>query len=165
MEKSALPEKDSSCSMGNDNTGILVVVPSVLSPEPPTPDSPHASLIHFALTLPEPMVHGCKWNFVCWLFKRLSASLVTSLWQTETPLHFTAICYLGFFPSFGAIGWGAQVLVYTLLFSRGIPPSHGNILPGFQQPPIGAQLAFSNLLHTLYQSLCGDVASSICHWL
>ena len=33
------------------STGILVAVPSVLSPEPQAPDSSHAPPVHFALPL------------------------------------------------------------------------------------------------------------------
>ena len=45
---------------GMTQTGILEAVPSILSPEPPTPDSPQDSLVHFALPLPEPMLSGSK---------------------------------------------------------------------------------------------------------
>ena len=71
------------------STGILAAVPSVLFPHPPTPDSPQASQVHFALCLPESRASGCKWNYVCWLCKRLSVSPAFSLWQTGTLLLFT----------------------------------------------------------------------------
>ena len=48
------------------STGILAGDCSALSPEPPTPGSPHMSLVYCALFLPEPHVSSCKWNFVCW---------------------------------------------------------------------------------------------------
>ena len=63
---------------------------SALSPEPPTPDSPHTSLVHSAHPLLEPRICGCKWYFVNWPFKRLYASLAISPWQTETLLLLTA---------------------------------------------------------------------------
>ena len=85
-----------------------MAVPSVLFPEP-TPDSPYASLVHSALSLLELRVSVCKWNFVCWPFKRLSASPVNIPWWIETLLLFTARCYLGSFPSSGAIGWGDEL--------------------------------------------------------
>ena len=75
----------------------LAAVPSVLFPEPPTRDSPQASLFHSALLLLESSVSECKQHFVSWPFKSLSASSVFSPWQTETLLLFTAGCFLGFF--------------------------------------------------------------------
>ena len=43
-----------------DSIQILAAVLSVLSPEPPTPDSTQASLVHSVLPLPEPKVSGYK---------------------------------------------------------------------------------------------------------
>ena len=97
LARRALPEKDGFCSMGNDSTGILAAVPSVLTPEPPGPDCPEASLVHSAHSLLEPRVSGCKQNFVGWLFRRLSKSPIFSTSQTETLLLFRAGCYLGSF--------------------------------------------------------------------
>ena len=142
------------------NTGILVAVPSVLSPKPPTPNSPPATLVHSALPLPEPRVSGCKWNFVNCI-KRLSASPDVSPWQIETLLLFTAGCYLGSFQAWycrlGSPAWGIDP---TLL--RGNPHGHWIIPSGLQLPHVGAQPALWHLLHTPYQSHCGDVASSTC---
>ena len=73
----------------------MVADPSALSSEPPAPDSPHEPLVHSALPLLEPTVSGCKRNLVWWPFKWLFASPTASPWQTETPLFFTARCYLG----------------------------------------------------------------------
>ena len=42
------------------STGILVAVPSVLSPEPPVTDFHQVSLVHSAIPLPEPRVSGYK---------------------------------------------------------------------------------------------------------
>ena len=67
-----------------------MAVLSVLSPEPPTPDSPYEALVCSVLPLPEPRVSDYIWNFVHWFFKRLSVSLVVSPWWTETLLLFTA---------------------------------------------------------------------------
>ena len=66
------------------STGILAAVPSVLSTEPPAPDTPKASLFHSTLPLLEPRICDCKWNFVHWSLKRFSDSLGISPWQTET---------------------------------------------------------------------------------
>ena len=79
------------------STGILVAIPSVLSPEPPTPYSLQTSLVHFALPLPEPRVSDYKGDFSHSPFNRLSASPSVSPWQTEALLLFTAGCYLGSF--------------------------------------------------------------------
>ena len=68
-------------------------------------DSLHTPLVHPALHLLEPGLSGCNRDFVCWLFKRLSASPAISLWQVETPLLFTAGYYLGFFPGSGSCSW------------------------------------------------------------
>ena len=96
---------------------ILVAVPSVLSPEPPAPDSPQ---VDSALPLLEPRVSGCKLNFVHWPFKRLSTSLGFSPWHTETLLLVTAGCYVGFFPSL-CYSLGSPVWVWTPHFSGGTP--------------------------------------------
>ena len=92
------------------STGILVTVPSVLSPGPPTPVSVQTSLVHSVLPLLEPRVSSCKQNFVLWPFKRLSVSPVLSPWQTEIMLLFTAVCYVGSFPALvlrlGSPAWG-----------------------------------------------------------
>ena len=88
-----------------------MVLPSFLPPEAPTPDSPQISIVRCALPLLEPRVSGYKRNFVCWTFKRLSASPAISPWKTETLLLFTAGCYLGSFPwlwccRLGSPTWG-----------------------------------------------------------
>ena len=136
----------------------MAAVPSVLSPKPPAPESLHVSLMHSAP--PKPKVSGCKWNFVFCPFMRLSASSAIS------PLLFTDGCYLGFFVSgrlwYCRLRSPSCVLDPTLL--RGVP-GHCNIPPGFQLPPLGAQLALSRLLHTPSQPHCGELASSVCPWL
>ena len=97
------------------STENLAAVPSVLSPEPPTPDSPQASLIHFALPLLEPRVSDYKWNFVGWSFKRLwVSSVLTPANRNSAAFH---SCLLsGFLSSSSAVGWGAQLGVYTSHF-------------------------------------------------
>ena len=71
---------------------------SVLSPEPPTPDSTQVSLAH-SVPLPESRVRVCKKNFVLWPFQRLSVSPAVSPWLTGTLLLSRAGCYLDFFPA------------------------------------------------------------------
>ena len=90
-------------------------------PKATIPDSPHATLIHSALPLLESRVSGCKWNFVDWPFKRLSISPALSPWQTEALLLYTGGYYLGSFPDSSAVGWGADLGVYTPYFSGEIP--------------------------------------------
>ena len=60
-------------------TGMLVSVPLVLSPDPPTPDSPQVFLVQYALPLSELRVSGYKQYFVHWLFLRDSLRLQLSL--------------------------------------------------------------------------------------
>ena len=124
------------------STGILVAVPSVLSPEPPAPDSSQVSLVHTALPLPNFKVRGCKQNFVCWSFKSLLASLAISSWQMETLLLFTAGCYLGFFRlrRLESPPWGLDP---TLL--RGKPPSCWNIPLELQLLPLGTSVLPTSL--------------------
>ena len=86
--------KMTSAVWGMTQLGILIAVPSVLSTEPPAPDSPQASLVDSAIPLPEPKVSGCRRNFVHWSFKRVSVSEAVSPCQIETLLLFTAGCYL-----------------------------------------------------------------------
>ena len=52
----------------------------------------------------------------------MAASLDISPWWAETPLLFTAGCYVGAFPSFGAPGWRAG-LEFRLHSSQGAPPA------------------------------------------
>ena len=52
--------KMASAVWGMTQHWILVALPSFLSPEPPTPDSPQVSLVHFALPLPESKASGYK---------------------------------------------------------------------------------------------------------
>ena len=54
-----------------------------------------SSVSYPAFPLWEPRVRSCKQNVVCWPFKILSVSPAISPWWTETPLIFTAGCYLG----------------------------------------------------------------------
>ena len=85
LERSALPKKDF-CSMGmtqhRDSGGCSF---SSL-PRATSPRLSLRSLVHSAISLPEPRVSGCKWNFVCWIFKRFSESPAFAPWQTETPV-------------------------------------------------------------------------------
>ena len=61
MEGSAQPNKDDIYRMGEQlNTGILAAVPSGLSPEPPTPDSTHTTIVHSILSLLEHRVSDCE---------------------------------------------------------------------------------------------------------
>ena len=87
------------------STRVLAAIPSAL-PRAINPDSPHTYIVHSALLLPESRVNGCKWNFVCWPFKKLSTSLANSPSWTKTLQLFTTRCYLSSFPSSGATGWG-----------------------------------------------------------
>ena len=100
-----------------------MVVPSVLSPEPLAPDSPHASLVHSALPLPEPRVSGCKQNFVHCPFKRLSAFLAISSCQQKPYCFSHPRVIWDCFPSSGALGWGAQLRVQPPHFSMSNPHS------------------------------------------
>ena len=90
-------------------------------PRTPHLDSPHISLVHSTLPQPEPRVNGCKQNFVCWPFKRLSVSPAVSTRQTDTLLLFTSRYYLGPFPGFVDLSWGAQLEAQTLHFSERTP--------------------------------------------
>ena len=57
MEGSASSNKDALCGVGEGlRTGILMAVPSTLSPEQHTPISPYTARLH----PPEPRVSGCK---------------------------------------------------------------------------------------------------------
>ena len=125
-----------------------MAVLSLLSPKPPAPHY-HVSLVHSALPLLEPRVSGCKQNFVCWPFKRLSAFPAISPWQTETLLLFTAGCHLGSFPSSGDIGWGAQLGVRPHT-SQGDPAQSLKYPSGTSAASLGAQPALSHLC-TPYQ--------------
>ena len=80
---------------------------SALSPEPPTPDSPHMTPVHSPLPPLESRVSGYKQNCVCWPFKWIAASLAISPWQTETLLLFTSGCFVAAFIGSVALGWGA----------------------------------------------------------
>lgn len=72
MERNAQPEKDGFCSMRDWlSTGVLAVDLSTLSPEPTTPDLPHAALVHSAVLPPELRVSICEQNCVCWPFNRM----------------------------------------------------------------------------------------------
>ena len=71
------------------STGILVADPSALSPEPPTPDSPHMVLVYPALTFLEPWVSASKQNFLHWPFKKVAVSLAISPWSRKTHCCFS----------------------------------------------------------------------------
>ena len=137
-----------------------MAIPSVLSLETPDPDSLHTSPVYSALPLLEPRVSGCKWNFVLWPFKRLSAFLAVSPWQTEILLLFTAECYLGSFPASG----GEPNLEFRAHTSLGEPPAT-EISLWCLTPPVGAQPTLYHLLCTPYQLCFGEVFSSVCPWL
>ena len=75
------------------STGILEADPSVLSPEPPTPDFPQVTLVDSALPLLEPKMSVCKWNFVLWPFKTVPVPLAISPRWTETAaFHSWILC-------------------------------------------------------------------------
>ena len=129
------------------STVIIAAIPSVLLSETPIPDFPQASLVYSALPLLEPRASGYKQNFVCWPFKRLSASLAISLWQKKT-FFFSQldVIWVSFWLWFCGLGSPARGLDPTLL--RGTP-SYWNIPPELQLPPMIAQPAVSRLLHIL----------------
>ncbi|XP_059555983.1 interactor protein for cytohesin exchange factors 1 isoform X2 [Myotis daubentonii] len=59
MERSDQPKKDGIGGVGEGlSTGTLVAVPSVLSPESPTPVSPHRTLDYSALSQPKTRIRG-----------------------------------------------------------------------------------------------------------
>ena len=153
IEGSALPEKDGFCSMENDSAPGGW---SFISTEPTTPDPPHTSLVH-------PRVSRCKWNFVHWPFKRLSASLAISL-VDKNPAAFHSWTLFGFLSQSWAgepsLGLDPTLPRGNLLAHLG----HWNIPPKLQLTLMGAQPALL-CLHTSYQSCCGEVVSSVCPWL
>ena len=137
-----------------------MAVPSVLCQEPPTPDSPQASLVHSALLLPEPTVSGCKWNFVHWPFKSFLC-LLLSLAVGQKPCCFSQPCYCGSFLGF----WCCRLRspARAPYFSEATPqplkyPSSTSAAA------CGSQPALSYLLCSPYQSHCIEVASFICLW-
>ena len=85
-----------------------MVVPSLLSPEPPAPDSPHTSLVHSALPLLEPRVSGCKHNCVLGLL-RDSLHLSHLSLMDKIPAAFHSHMLFGFLSGSVAVGWGAQL--------------------------------------------------------
>ena len=141
----------------------MAVVPSILSPDPLTPNSPQMSLVYSALPLPEPRVSGCKQNFVHWPFKRLSASPTISPFQK--PCYFSQLdviwvtfwlwCYRlgnpawGLDPTFSGVT--PQLLKYP---SRTLAATFWSPAP-----------ALSHLLGIPYQSCCSERGSSIYPWL
>ena len=82
---------------------VLAADPSALSPEPPTPDSPHVSLVCSALTVLEPRVSGYKENF---LLAREEAFYISShlslLDRNPTTFHTQMVFVFLFW--FGALG-------------------------------------------------------------
>ena len=143
--------------------GILVAVPSVLSPEPPTPESPQVFPVYSAFPLRELRVSGSKWNFVRWPFKRLSASPAISPFADRNQAAFYSWMLFGFLSGYGAISWGAQLVVsFNSILLRGNPPAAEYL--ELQLPPVGAQPALL-CFRTPYQSLCGEAVSSVCPWL
>ena len=81
-----MPEKDDLCSMGNDSAQGSWWLFLQFSSELPTSDSPQVSVVYSVLPWLEPRVSGCKQNFVCSPFKKLSVSPAVSPLQTEA--HF-----------------------------------------------------------------------------
>ena len=146
------------------STGILVSLPSVLSPEPATPESLQVSLVNSSLCLPEPRVNGCKQNFLCWPYNSLSASPAISPWQTETLLLFTGGYFLRSFPVV-VLQARQPNLGFRPHISQWEPTHPFNISPELQLPPVGAQPALLCLLYTPYQSCFSEVISSVCPWL
>ena len=125
----ASPQADATCSAsermflqyGEHSTGILVAVPLVIFPQPPTPHSPQVFLVHCILPLLEPRVSSWRWNFVIWLFKSLSASLL-SLPGRQKPCCFWQLVVISvlFWLRCYRMGRPACGLDATLL--RGTPP-------------------------------------------
>ena len=133
------------------------------SPDPPTPESPQASLVHSALPLPEPRLSGCKQNVVCWPFKRLSASPAASPWPTEPPATFHRWMLSGFLSCSSTVGWQAHLGVQALHFSGGSPQLL-KYPPELQLPPVGSPASpLMPSLHSL--PVPGEVVSSVCLWL
>ena len=110
LEGSGLPEPKVFLSkkVQSFSTRILAAAPWILSPKPPNPVSPQASLVYSASPLSEPRVSDWKWNFICWPFKRLCVSSFQSLAE-RNPDAFHSWMLSGFLPSSGAICWGAQL--------------------------------------------------------
>ena len=125
-------------------------------PRATNPGFSSCSLAHYALHPPEHRVSGCKQDFVCGAFKRLSAS---PAWQTETLLlsqldiiSFPVLVLwarepsLGFRPhnSPGKSHWPLKYLSGT---SASAPGSLASPLTPSLHP---------------YQSHCGEVVSFVC---
>ena len=108
------------------NTGTWLLLPQFSLQRATMSDSPQVSLVHSALPLPEPRVSGCKQNFVCWPFKRLSVSSAISSWQIELLLLFSCMLF-GFLSSSHAVGRTPVLCLDPTLLS-------GNPLP-MKYPP------------------------------
>ena len=142
----------------------MVVIPLVLSPKPPAPNSPYMSLVHYALPLPETRVSDYKCNFLhCFLKYPLRSSLLlqSSLPGIQKPPVFLQLGVIG--PPFQALLLyvGKPILGYKAHTSQGERHSHLNIPLELQLPPVGAQPALSHCLHTPYLSHIGEVLSSV----
>lgn len=82
--------------------GIVVSVPSALSPEPRTPVSPHATLILPTIHPPSTKAQG-KWlqmRIVPWPFRRVPVSLANFHFSLGDEIHLisTARCYVAPLP-------------------------------------------------------------------
>ena len=121
MEGSALPEKGGSCKWEmpqhrDSGSCSFSALPRATSPR-------LFSSISSPLCSPSAgaQVKWLQQNVVHWSFKRLSESSALSPWQTEALLLYTGGYYLGSFPDSSAVGWGADLGVYTPYFSGEIP--------------------------------------------
>lgn len=81
-------------------------------------DSPHAALVHPALSLPESKLSACKCNLECWPIKGVPMYLaIFSCWTVPLVL-FIARCYVGTFPSFVTLHWGVQLVFISQTSQR-----------------------------------------------
>ena len=114
-EGNAVLKKDSVCGVGGEvSTGTTAAVLSALSLESQTPVSPHTTLVHSTLPPSEPRVSACEWSFVRWPFNRVPVSL----WQAESLLIFSAVCYVGTSSLCWCSGLGIPVWSWDLLLLR-----------------------------------------------
>ena len=145
-ERRAPPKKDGVCNVEELLcTGVLVAVPSALSPETQIPVSPHTTPVHPTLLLPKPRVSGWKWYFVHWPFRRVPVSLADSLLS----LIFIARCYVSFFglrcSGLGSLLWGWDPTLLGETLQLGYPSgiSASNHVSGARTFCISALLTVS----------------------
>ena len=138
-----------------------MAVPSALSPEPQTPDSPHITLVHSTLPLLEPRVSVWEQNCVCWPFRNAPVSLAD--------FYLSLTDGIPFFHSQESSGLLFQTLVlWTAELSFPLRSQH---LRG----TVTAEMSFRNvsrglcelgsLFHVSVLPTSLDVASSVNPWL